>query len=202
MRSDQATDTRQRIVEAAQRLFHEQGFAATGVATILREANARSGSLYHYFESKEALLQAVLDQYLDLLGPIVTDPIEQTSDNPIERIFLLFDFYRQALISTDFAYGCPLGNLALELGGAESTVTRKIDANLAAWRSAVERWVRAAAPRFRAAIDPTELSFLVLSVMEGGVMQARTAKSIAPFDASVSGFRRYVELLTEAAPGE
>ena len=48
--------TRQRIVEAARRLFHEQGFHATGISTILREADVNSGSLYHYFASKEALL--------------------------------------------------------------------------------------------------------------------------------------------------
>lgn len=192
------SETRARIIEAAQRLFHEQGYAATGVATILREADVRSGSLYHFFPSKEALLEAVLDDYFEHLRPIVIAPIEGATPDPIERIFKLFDFYREAVLATGFSYGCPIGNLALELGGADSAITRKIDANLAAWREAVEGWIRAAAPRFGTSIEPSDFAALVLSVMEGAVMQARTSKTIAGFDASVAEFRRYVALLTGA----
>ncbi|MEE8447296.1 MAG: helix-turn-helix domain-containing protein, partial [Gemmatimonadota bacterium] len=51
-----ASETRDRILEVAARLFHKRGFRATGVATILREAGVNSGSLYHFFPSKEAVL--------------------------------------------------------------------------------------------------------------------------------------------------
>ena len=54
------TETRERIVEAARQLFFKQGYAATGVAEILKAAEANSGSLYHFFPSKEDLLVAVL----------------------------------------------------------------------------------------------------------------------------------------------
>ena len=53
-------DTRERILRTAFQLFHEQGFNATGVATIAREAGVNPGSLYHFFESKDDLLLAVL----------------------------------------------------------------------------------------------------------------------------------------------
>ena len=108
--------TRQRILEAARRLFHEQGFHATGISTILREADVNSGSLYHYFASKEALLSGVLTWYLDLLRPMVMNPVEGMTEDPIGRIFALLGFYRQGLAMTDFKMGCPIGNLALEVG--------------------------------------------------------------------------------------
>jgi len=57
-------DTRQRLVETAVFLFWENGYAATGVAEILARAKVNSGSFYHFFKSKEALLLAVLDWYL------------------------------------------------------------------------------------------------------------------------------------------
>ena len=50
----ESPSTRDRILETARRLFHEQGYHATGIATILREAGVNSGSLYHFFESKDA----------------------------------------------------------------------------------------------------------------------------------------------------
>ncbi len=67
--------TREKIVETAARLFHEQGFASTGVATILREAEVNSGSLYHFFSSKDELLKGVLDWYLDNLYPMIMAPV-------------------------------------------------------------------------------------------------------------------------------
>src|SRR3954451_9718529 len=81
--------TRETLLDAAARLFHEQGFAATGVATILREADVNSGSLYHFFPTKEALLVGVLERYVQMLRPIVMDPVEQKTDGPIERVFPL-----------------------------------------------------------------------------------------------------------------
>ena len=53
------SDTRERLIEAARHLFWERGYAATGLAEILARAGANSGSFYHFFESKDALLRTV-----------------------------------------------------------------------------------------------------------------------------------------------
>src|SRR5881392_2114714 len=106
--------TRDNIVGAAMRLFHEQGYAATGISTVLREADVNSGSLYHFFSGKEALLTAVLEKYRELLHPIVLEPIEKQTQDPIERVFALLAWYRAGMEQTHCRLGCPIGNLALE----------------------------------------------------------------------------------------
>ena len=67
----QAQETRQRLLETAFQLFHEQGYHATGVATILREAGVNPGSMYHFFSSKDDLLLKVLEFALAYLEPMV-----------------------------------------------------------------------------------------------------------------------------------
>src|SRR5262252_1360567 len=104
-------DTRSRIVEAARYLFWEKGYAATGLSELLARANANSGSFYHFFESKDALLREVLGTYADLFEPVVMRPAWQETSDPIERVFALLDGYRQKLIATDCQYGCPIGRL-------------------------------------------------------------------------------------------
>lgn len=52
--------TRQRIVEAASRLFREHGIAAVGLAKIMAEADLTVGTFYTHFKSKEALLRETL----------------------------------------------------------------------------------------------------------------------------------------------
>ena len=108
-------NTRERILESASRLFHEQGFAATSVATILREAEVNSGSLYHFFASKEALLEGVLNWYLERLYPEIMQPMELAEPDPVARVFRLLDWYRAYLLENGCRLGCPVGNLALEV---------------------------------------------------------------------------------------
>jgi AcrR family transcriptional regulator len=62
LRSDHVLQTRSALVDAARRLFGEQGFASTGVGDIAREARVTSGALYHHFPTKTALFEAVFSQ--------------------------------------------------------------------------------------------------------------------------------------------
>ncbi|HWL94793.1 MAG TPA: TetR/AcrR family transcriptional regulator [Phycisphaerae bacterium] len=187
--------TRDRLLDVAMRLFHEQGYAATGVSTILREAGVNSGSLYYFFPSKEALLDGVLDRYMELLWPEVIDPaFAQTSDT-IERVFAVLTGYRQMLVITNCTMGCPIGNLALELSDTYPAVREKIKGLFEAWCAAIRKCLDEAGDRLPTYVDRAGLSRFVLTVMEGGLMQARTHRTLEPYDASVAHLRGYVDQL-------
>jgi len=187
--------TRERLIGAAARLFHEQGYNASGVATILREAGALSGSMYHHFAGKEELLLAVLERYRELLRPEVMDRAEAIAEDPVERVFALLGLYRHGLEMTGANLGCPIGNLALEVSDGHPEARAQVDANFRGWIEHVRGWLAAAAERFPAGADLNSLAQLVLTVMEGAVMQARARKSLEPFDAAVAELRRYFDLL-------
>ncbi|MEP6802428.1 MAG: TetR/AcrR family transcriptional regulator [Acidobacteriota bacterium] len=192
------TATRERLIETAARLFHEQGYGATGVSTILREAGVHSGSLYYFFASKEDLLGAVLDRYVDRLKPDMLSRAEAVAADPVERVFALLGVYRMGLEMTSCTLGCPIGNLALELGDAYPDLRRKVEKNFENWAAAVSGWLRQGAGRFPEHTDLDALAEFVLVVMEGGIMQARARKSLAPFDAAVRQLRDYFERLQES----
>jgi TetR/AcrR family transcriptional regulator, transcriptional repressor for nem operon len=191
------SDTRTKILEAARRLFHEQGYAATGISTILREAGVNSGSLYHFFPSKEALLAGVLEYYVTLLAPMVMDPAEKRAEDPISRVFALLDLYRSGLEVSGCTMGCPIGNLALEVADSHPEVRRLIELNFANWIRAVESWLIGAGDRLPADLDRHQLARFILTVMEGGVMQARASSSLDAYDASVLQLKEYFRLLQE-----
>lgn len=191
--------TKVRILEAAARLFHEQGYNATGIATILREAGANSGSLYHYFPSKDALLVGVLDHYTRVMRRVLMEPIEAAVADPVERVFALMDNYRRMLTMFDYRLGCPIGNLALEVGDDNPDARRLINLNFNNWIDAIRDWLDGAADRFPAHVDRRRLAAFVLTTMEGGIMQARASRTIEPFDTSIAQLRAYIDTLQAAA---
>lgn len=187
--------TRQRIVEAALYLFWLQGYTATTVADILERSKSQAGSFYHFFKTKEELLLAVLQLYLETLQPIVVQPVAQRLQDPVERVFGILEFYRGNLLATGCTYGCPIGRLALEIPEEQFRVHKRLADNFDGWTSAIRGFLEDARERFPAQTNLQTLSKFVLTVMEGGVMQARAQREIAPFDASVEHLRGYFELL-------
>jgi AcrR family transcriptional regulator len=181
--------TRERILKAAFQLFHEQGYHATGVATILREAGVNPGSLYHAFSGKEMLLEQVLEYALDLLGPAVMEPVEAATRDPIERVFTLMAQYRDGMAKAGCRMGCPIGNFALEVSDDHPAARELIHRNFAAWTARVRGWLDAAGERLPRTLDRERLARFVLTVMEGGLMQARAAGNLAPFDEAVAQLR-------------
>jgi TetR/AcrR family transcriptional repressor of nem operon len=189
-------DTRRRIVEAAMELFWLKGFGSTSIADILSRSQVNSGSLYYFFPGKQDVLVAVLEAYRDGIGAMLLEPAWAGVDDPVERIFALLGSYRRALLETDCTYGCPIGSLALELHEPDPPVRQLMAANFTAWVEAVEAQLRLAADRFSTSTDFRGLAELVLNVMEGGVMQARTFRDIAHFDRAVAQLRAHFDALT------
>jgi AcrR family transcriptional regulator len=188
--------TRERIVRAATELFWAKGYGSTSIADILGRTQLNSGSLYHFFPAKQDLLVAVLDAYREGIEPMLLEPAWAGEPDPVERIFRLLDAYRANIVATDCSYGCPIGSLALELHEADPAVRERLARNFAAWVGAVRGCFQEASDRFPEGTDFHALAELTLSVMEGGVMQARTHRDVGYFDRGVAQLRRYVSCLT------
>jgi AcrR family transcriptional regulator len=198
-RAVEGARTRAKLVDAGRKLFAAQGYNPTTVAQVAEEAGAHPGSLYHAFSAKQDLLVAVLEDYLTQLDTRVVGPAWDGVDDPIERVFALLGIYRKFLAGTDCAFGCPIGSLALELHEPDAAVRELLAKNFCNWVDRVHACLEAAGPRLPDGTDRRQLATFVLTTMEGGVMLARTERSLAAFDASVAMLREYFSLLESLA---
>ena len=60
-----STDTRLRILAQAEQLFAEKDFSGTGIGEIAGRAGIAKSVIYHYFKSKEEILQTLIDDFID-----------------------------------------------------------------------------------------------------------------------------------------
>jgi AcrR family transcriptional regulator len=113
MAAAQTSRTRDRMIDAALRLFHTEGFGAVGVHRLADEAGVSKRTLYSYFPTKDDILLGVLR----LRGPeIAVDwlPAEDDDTSPIDRIRAVFRIQAASIGDTDFS-GCPFVDIATEM---------------------------------------------------------------------------------------
>ena len=80
LRSEQVAQTRAALVTAGRRLFGANGFAATSVEDIAREARVTTGALYYHFPTKAAVFEAVFEQVHADLGAATLASAPETAD--------------------------------------------------------------------------------------------------------------------------
>jgi TetR/AcrR family transcriptional repressor of nem operon len=179
-------------------LFWLKGYGSTSIVDILSRSQVNSGSLYYFFPGKQDVLVAVLEAYRDGIRPMLLEPAWVGVDDPVERVFALLGVYRRAIADTDCTYGCPIGSIALELHEPDPPIRALLAENFRVWVDAVEGCFREARDRFPEGADLRSLAELVLSVMEGGVMQARTFRDLGHFDRAVDQLRSHVDALARS----
>jgi AcrR family transcriptional regulator len=85
-----STDTKTRILDAAERLFAADGFAAASVRAITREAGVNVAAIHYHFGSKEAVLRGVLNRVAAPITRRRMELLEQLEDPTVERLIEAF----------------------------------------------------------------------------------------------------------------
>jgi AcrR family transcriptional regulator len=85
-------ETRARIIEAAIKLFSNQGFNTTSVDDLCAEAGISKGAFYHHFESKQALFLALLDGWLHAIDKAIEASKDQTAPETFMQMTEAFPY--------------------------------------------------------------------------------------------------------------
>ena len=85
--AERSETTRAALVEAARPLFAERGYAAVGTEEIVRAAGVTRGALYHHFDGKRELFEAVYEQIeVELAERIATGALSAGAAAPLEAM--------------------------------------------------------------------------------------------------------------------
>ena len=104
-------DKKQRIVDAAMRLFYAKGYARTSLTDVAENCDMAHGNLTYYFKSKEALAEAVIAAYHLKITSWHTQASQAAT--PQGRLVLWVDYYRELCLDV-LDWGCPFGRLLLD----------------------------------------------------------------------------------------
>jgi AcrR family transcriptional regulator len=106
--------TKQRIIQAANRLFYRRGFNRTSFTDIVDASGVPRGNIYYYYRTKEEILLAALEHRMRIIDNMLHE-WDRKFSNPLDR---LKRFVRVMVAGDESTalYGCPMGSLNMELG--------------------------------------------------------------------------------------
>jgi len=173
-------DRRTAILDAAEALFAERGFADTSMADIVAASGVATGTVYRYFDNKDAVVMAVSENVIGVrFDPDAGEPL------PLDEAMT-------ALISA--ASNRRLGQISNQVW-ARATGSARLQSMIAERHAQVCRWLARAIDQVT---EPGEATLrraeVVICAVSG--LQERVASGV---DVDTEAFR--ANLLTLAAPG-
>lgn len=116
-------EIRDKLIETAYQIFYEQGFHASGVELLAKQANTTKRTLYAHFGNKNGLISAVLDYRHQQFFNKMTSALERLPESYTVTAYL--DFIANWTQSKGF-YGCLFINASAEFSDKTGFVQQKV----------------------------------------------------------------------------
>jgi TetR/AcrR family transcriptional repressor of nem operon len=129
---EQSAENRRRILDAAARLFREQGFDAVGVADLMKAAGFTHGGFYNHFPSKEALAAEASSAAIARSNAALAERLKRPRRKKKDAAFRRYvDGYLSREHRDDPASGCPIAALAADAARQGREVQESFAAGIA-----------------------------------------------------------------------
>jgi TetR/AcrR family transcriptional regulator, transcriptional repressor for nem operon len=183
-------DTRQRILDSAQRLTQTRSFEGFSFQDIADEIGIRKASLYHHFESKDDVAVAMLQRAADW----VTAQFKKVEGRePRERLEAYFDLFRQ--IHGKGERMCPGGSFAAVFGAVSSPVQASLHRFAKMHLDWLEEVVRDGVELGQFTIGdqrPSDVATQISAGVQGALLVGRLTSDRHVISVMAEGIRRYL----------
>ncbi|CCH77915.1 putative Transcriptional regulator, TetR family [Nostocoides japonicum T1-X7] len=197
--------TRERILETAERLVIDNGFAATSVDRVIAESHSSKGSFFHHFASKNDLARALVERYAAADVAHLHAALEHAraaTDDPAKRVVAFLSYFENdadAIMSAQSS--CLYVSILTERDLVLDGTSGQIEEAVVAWRDGFAELLRAALPGRTPAgvdIDVDALSDHVFVTFEGAFLLCRSTGDSGHMHRQLTVLRHLMEALLGA----
>ena len=181
--------TKEKILDAAQDLIQTRSFHGFSFQDLADRVGIRKPSLYHYFDSKDAIALAVLERAADW----VRAQMAKVDGDPAARLERYFEMFRD--IHGKGERMCPGGSFASLFGGVSSSVQSTLHRFTKLHLDLLENIVREGAERGQFQIKdqrPRDVAMQIFAGAQGALMIGRLTGDTHVIDAVIAEFRSYL----------
>ena len=190
-------DSRARLLDAALQVIRAQGYAATTVDDICREAGLTKGAFFHYFKSKEDLAVAAAAHFSALAEALFAAADYRKLGDPLDRLLGYVDFRRDIIDGPIPAFTCLLGTMVQEAYATSPAIRAACDTYIGAHAAEVAKDIAAAKARYAPAApwSAESLALYTQAVLQGAFVLAKAQNGNEVARDCLAHLRRYLERL-------
>lgn len=176
-----------KIINAAIKLFYLFGYNGTSVDTLIKEAGVSKSNFYYYFRSKEELGLKTVEILADRQLKFLSETLKNPDLNPVERFILC---YKKTLSGGEGQVFQPLllgsffGNLALEQSAINEKFRSALDNYFQKCEEILEEFLEEGVQKgfFHEKANPKAVAKVYISLFEGAMVRVKTGGSITPLE--------------------
>lgn len=173
------SNARMRLIEAARNVIFAHSYEGVSVDELCAAASVAKSSFYHFFSSKQDLVLAAIESQWQWFEQTVLTPTFSHHLPPQERILLFFDLVLERQQAQKQAsghmYGCPAGNLTLEMSTQDELIRARVEQFFQAWLGYFEQMLAEAKEQgiVPATLDTAATAQALLAYFEGVMLLAK-----------------------------
>ena len=197
-KSTEPSETKRNLLAAGIKLMRAQGFNATSVHDICKEAGVTKGSFFHYFKSKEDLTKSAMARFTEeIIFNFENAPFRKLSD-PLERLHARLDFVKHSMGGAKrLTRGCLIGMIAQEASLTHAELRGAAQAALKKMADEFKRDLETARVAHPPVVDfkPASVSDFYFAIIQGSILLAKAADANAVLMSNIEHFRAYLDSL-------
>jgi len=182
------------LIDTAKRLMIKNGFVATTVDEICREAKVTKGSFFYYFKSKEALGKTLIEESMSCCAPESCASDVGRLKDPLDQIYAYLDFAIE-MSRDDCMQECLLGVFSQELSESHPEIRalceERFEEGIARFTENLTAAKEKHAPD--AEIDLEGLAESFVAAMQGTIILMKVKNDPAVMERTLSHFKRYLK---------
>ena len=187
-------DTRNRILDAAQTMILDHGFAGVSIDQLIQSLGLTKGAFFHHFKNKNDLAHSLIRRYADEGLVLFRDNLARArklSDDPLQQLLILIGLYEELFDHLTEPYpGCLLASYVYELQQFDKETRSILNEEFLQSRREVMKLLRSIMKRYpaRRPIDHMALADGFMSTFEGAFI---LSKSLNEADITARQLRLY-----------
>jgi TetR/AcrR family transcriptional regulator, transcriptional repressor for nem operon len=197
-------DTRAKILMAAFREIHLNGFQAASLNNILAHTGVTKGALYHHFPNKTELGYAVIDEVIaalvhrSFIAPLIG------AENPLHALIELIQMAGNSFTMKDISLGCPLSNLAQEMAPIDEGFRTRLNHIYQLWHEAIYDSIMLAREKdlLIDEVDAEQAAVMIVATLEGCLNAAKISQDMNTLFCCGAGLIQYLNLIIKKEGSE
>ena len=190
------SDVRDNILATGQRLMAGKGYSAVGLNEILTAAGVPKGSFYHYFGSKDAFGEALLDSYFEDYLAEIDVTLALPGLSMAQRVLRYFEVWQQTQSFFDCQGKCLAVKMAAEVADLSEAMRLAIQRGTAGIVSRLAAAIDAGVAEGSLAVtgDASSIARSLYQLWLGASIMVKIERDVAPFATAMATTRQILQL--------